>query len=151
MPSLDQAQAEPIVVNALRKDVERKQLEFLKSDKRQPVPLSSRFVKFSTKQFVFENATDAQVANLILRKVYWEAKLGASSSHITNAADLLYTGRSAPDFLSAAKSLATGGFISLQGENASATQKLLSRGEEIENDMRVALEKLQEKHAFERA
>lgn len=151
MPSLDPAQAEPIVVNALRKDVDRKQLEFLKSDKRQPVPLSSRFLKFSTKQFVFENATHEQVASLILRKVYWEAKIGGSSSHITNAADLLYTGRSAADFLSAAKSLAADGLINLQAENASATQKLLSRNEEIEHDMRVALEKLQEKHAFERA
>jgi len=151
MPSLEQAQAEPIVVNALRKDVERKQLEFLKSDKRQPVPLSSRFLKFSTKQFVFETASDEQVASLIARKVYWEAKLGSSSLHITNAADLLYTGRNAAQFIDAAKSLASDGLINLQGENASATQKLLSRSEEIEHDMRIALEKLQEKHAFERA
>jgi hypothetical protein len=64
---------------------------------------------------------------------------------------VLYTGRSAAEFLSAAKSLAADGLITLQAENATATQKLLSRGEEIEKDMQVALEKLQEKHAFERA
>jgi hypothetical protein len=151
MPSLDPTPAAPIVINALRKDVERKQLEFLKSDKRQPVPLSSRFIKYSTRQFVFENATDEQLANLITRRIYWEHKQGITKSWILDPADVLYTGRTAEEFMNTATELHARGEIVLDGEHASATGKLLSHGEEIEQSMRAAFERLQQKHAFERA
>lgn len=151
MPSLDATQAEPIVINALRKDVERKQLEFLKSDKRQPVPLSSRFIKFSTKQFVFERADDTQLREMIERKVFWDSKLGSANSWILDPADVLYTGRTPEEFMTTAMVLANDGMIVLNGEHATPTSKLLSRGAELEGTMRTALEKLQQKHAFERA
>ena len=151
MPSLEPMQAAPIVINALRKDVERKQLEFLKSDKRQPVPLSSRFIKFSTKQFVFEHADDMQVREMIERKVFWDAKLGNASSWILDPADVLYVGRSMEDFMKAALAVASDGTITLNGEYAIPTSKLLSRSDELEQTTRTALERLQQKHAFERA
>jgi hypothetical protein len=151
MPSLEPMQAAPIVINALRKDVERKQLEFLKSDKRQPVPLSSRFIKFSTKQFVFEHADDKQLREMIERKVFWDAKLGNASSWILDPADLLYVGRSMEDFMKAALAVASDGTITLNGEYAIPTSKLLSRSDELEQTTRTALERLQQKHAFERA
>jgi hypothetical protein len=151
IPSLDPPQAAPIVINALRKDVERKQLEFLKSDKRQPVPLSTRFIKYSTKQFVFESASDDQVAELIKRRVYWETKRGTTNSWIFDRADLLYTGRPIEDFMRIATQLVRDGLITLNGEHAAATGKLLAQSNDIEQTMRTALEHLQQKHAFERA
>jgi hypothetical protein len=151
MPSLEPMQAAPIAINALRKDVERKQLEFLTSDKRQPVPLSSRFIKFSTKQFVFEHADDTQLREMIERKVFWDAKLGSASSWILDPADVLYAGRTVEDFMKAAMALASDGMITLNGEYATPASKLLSRSDELEQTTRTALELLQQKHAFERA
>lgn len=151
MPSLEPMQAAPIVINALRKDVERKQLEFLKSDKRQPVPLSSRFIKFSTKQFVFEHADDTQLREMIERKVFWDAKLDNASSWILDPADVLYAGRTPEEFMTAAIALANDGMIALNGEHATSTSQLLSLSDELEQTTRTALERLQQKHAFERA
>jgi hypothetical protein len=151
MPSLEPMQAAPIVINALRKDVERKQLEFLKSDKRQPVPLSSRFIKFSTKQFVFEYADDTQLREMIERKVFWDGKLDNASSWILDPADVLYAGRTPEEFMTAAIALANDGMIVLNGEHATSTSQLLSLSDELEQTTRTALERLQQKHAFERA
>ena len=151
MPSLEPAQAAPIAINALRKDVERKQLEFLKSDKRQPVPLSSRFIKFSTKQFVFEHADDIQLRDMIERKVFWDAKSGNANSWILDPADVLYAGRTPEEFMKTATMLSNDGMIALNGEHANPTSKLMSRSDELEQTMRTALERLQQKHAFERA
>jgi len=153
MPSLEPMQAAPIVINALRKDVERKQLEFLKSDKRQPVPLSSRFIKFSTKEFVFEHADDTRLREMIERKVFWDAKSGNANSWILDPADALYAGRTADEFMKTAISLANDGMVALalDGEHATPTSQLLSRSDELEQTTRTALERLQQKHAFERA
>lgn len=151
MPSLEASHAAPIVVNALRKDVERKQLEFLKSDKRQPVPLSSRFVQFRTKQFQFEKATDEQLPDFITRKVYWEAKMAKPNTWILDGCDVLYAGRTIEEFAKVALNLAEGGWITLNGEYAGATGKLLAQGEVIEKAAHDGFERLAQKHAFERA
>ena len=58
MPSLDPKDAEAPVINALRKEVDRKQVEFVKSPKLLPVHFSSRHYDFKRNQWRFEKATE---------------------------------------------------------------------------------------------
>src|SRR6516225_6647310 len=74
MPSLEAKDAEAPVVNALRKEVDRRQIEFLKSGKLLPVPFSSRHYDFKRQQWIFGKATDEAMAEFIERKVFWETK-----------------------------------------------------------------------------
>src|ERR1700691_5864415 len=53
MPSLEPKDAEAPVINALRKEVDRKQIEFVKSGKLKPVPFSSRYYDYKRQQWVF--------------------------------------------------------------------------------------------------
>src|SRR5438552_10221900 len=76
MPSLEPEDIEAPVINPLRKEVDRRQIEFLKSGKLLPVPFSSRHYDFKRQQWVFGKATDDVMAEFIERKVYWETKLG---------------------------------------------------------------------------
>jgi len=78
MPSLEPADAEAPVINALRKEVDRRQIEFLKSGKLLPVPFSSRHYDFKRGHWVFGRATDEAMAAFVERKVYWETRLGKS-------------------------------------------------------------------------
>src|SRR5271165_3399913 len=80
MPSLEPKDAEAPVINALRKEVDRRQIEFLKSGKLLPVSFSSRHYVFKRQQWVFGKASDEVMAEFVERKVYWETKLGTSKS-----------------------------------------------------------------------
>src|SRR5579863_752585 len=75
MASLEPADAEAPVINALRKEVDKRQVEFLKSGKLVPLPFSSRHYNFKRGQWVFGKATDEAMAEFVERKVYWETKL----------------------------------------------------------------------------
>src|SRR5712671_7745915 len=73
--SLEPGDVEAPVINALRKEVDRRQIEFVKSGKLKPVPFSSRHYDFKRQKWVFGKATDAVIATLVERKVYWQTKL----------------------------------------------------------------------------
>jgi hypothetical protein len=75
MASLEAKDAETPVINALRKEVDRKQIEFVKSGKLKPVAFSSRHYDFKRGKWVFGKATDEVIAEFLLRKVYWETRL----------------------------------------------------------------------------
>src|ERR1700758_2135217 len=70
LPSLDAKDTEGPVINALRKDIDRKQIEFSKSAKLVPLPFSSRHYDFNRNQWVFGKPSDEEIARLIERKVY---------------------------------------------------------------------------------
>ena len=74
--SLEPEDVEAPVINALRKEVDHRQIEFVKSGKLKPVPFSSRHYDFKRGKWVFGKATDEVIASFIERKVYWETKLG---------------------------------------------------------------------------
>ena len=76
MPSLEPQDAEAPVINALRKEVDRRQIEFLKSGKLLPVAFSSRHYDYKRQQWVFGKATDEAIAEFVERKVYWETAMG---------------------------------------------------------------------------
>ncbi|MGA8764519.1 MAG: hypothetical protein WB562_16745 [Candidatus Sulfotelmatobacter sp.] len=76
LPSLEAKDVEAPVINALRKEVDRRQIEFVKSGKLLPVAFSSRHYDFKRGQWVFGKATDEVVATFLARKIYWQTKLG---------------------------------------------------------------------------
>ena len=75
MPSLEAKDAEGPVINTLRKEVDRRQLEFVKSGKLVPVNFSSRHWDFKRGKWVFGKAGEEELALLLARKVYWQTRV----------------------------------------------------------------------------
>lgn len=154
LPSLEPSETEAPVINALRKEVDNRQLEFLKSPKLLPVAFSTRFYDLRRKQWTFQHASDAELHDFIRRKVYWEHKLGVSAggARLADPVDLLYLGATEERMREAARRLAGEGLIHFQNndEYTSATEALLAQSQHIEAEMRRAQAELEKKHAFER-
>jgi len=152
LPSLEPEHAEAVVINAVRKDLDNKQLELLKSGKRQPVPVSSRHFNFKTNQLIFVRADDQQIRDLLLRKSYWTATRSGPNADawMADPIDVLYVNSGAERLLQAARSLEAAGMIRLRGEGASALPALLAKRDEMESTLQRALGELEAKHAFER-
>ena len=79
LASLEASDAEAPVINALRKEVDRKQIEFVKSGKLKPVAFSSRHYDFKRGKWVFGKASDEVIAEFLERKVYWGTRVGGKS------------------------------------------------------------------------
>jgi hypothetical protein len=180
LPSLEPKDVEAPVINALRKEVDRRQIEFVKSGKLLPVPFSSRHYDFKRQQWVFGKASDDAMAEFIERKVYWQTKLGESRQ--SPPFDGLRAGFLAKDARNgapgaeattrvwigdpteaqylqttpahlveiAARLVAAQGLLRIDGEWAEATAGLMSHAERFESARRQAVEELEKKHAFER-
>jgi len=171
MASLEARDAEAPVINALRKEVDRKQIEFVKSGKLKPVAFSSRHYDFKRGKWVFGKATDEVIATFLERKVYWATKLrspllakdarnGAPPIDATPAEKQVWIGdpteaqyleTSSVHLVEIAERLAAGdGLVRMDGEWAEATARLMGQAERFEGAMRGAAEALEKKHAFER-
>ena len=170
LPSLDSDLAFWVAVNTARKALDDKQLELLKSGKRQPVPVSSRCYSIRRQHFTFMNATAEQVEQFVAGKVFWASGAGSPASPhlgrgsegserqpvlIADPCDAQYLGAADPNMvdklISAAKDLAARGMIELAGDYARATDGLLAHSETFIAAKNHALEELHLKHAFERA
>jgi hypothetical protein len=152
MPSLEAKEAEAPVINALRKEVDRRQIEFLKSGKLLPVPFSSRHYDFKRQQWIFGKATDDVMAEFIERKVYWQTKLaGEQRVWIADPAEAQYV-QTTPNHLLeiAARLVAAQGLLRIEGEWAEPTSGLMNQAERFEAARSQAVEDLEKKHAFER-
>src|SRR6266446_3028285 len=86
LPSLEPGDVEAPVINALRKEVDRRQIEFVKSGKLKPVAFSSRHYDFKRQKWVFGKATDEVIATFVERKVYWETKAPLLAKDARNGA-----------------------------------------------------------------
>lgn len=152
MQSLEPKDAEAPVLNALRKEVDRRQIEFLKSGKLLPVPFSSRHYDFKRGQWVFGKATDEAMAEFIERKVYWTTKLtGEPRVWIGDPAEAQYVQTTPAHVMEiAARLVAAQGLLRIEGEWAEATQGLMNQAERFEKARTTAVEELEKKHAFER-
>jgi hypothetical protein len=151
MPSLQPSDAEAPVLNALRKEVDRRQIEFLKSGKLLPVAFSSRHYDFKRQQWIFGKASDEAMAEFIERKVYWQTKFGGPRVWIADPAEAQYVQTTPTHLLElAARLVGAQGLIRIEGEYAEATSGLLNQAARFETDRRAAMEELEKKHAFER-
>jgi hypothetical protein len=150
MPSLEPQDAEQPVINALRKEVDRRQLEFVKSGKLVPVQFSSRHYDFKRGKWMFGQASDEEIALLLARKAYWQTRLVGGAVWLGDPAEALYVEASVEHLLEVARNLAAEGMLKLDGESATANPALMEQAARFEADMRTALEELEKKHAFER-
>ncbi len=151
LPSLEPELTESPAVNTLRKAVDNKELEFLPSPKRLPVPLSSRAYDFKRNRWAFAAASAEAVREFLLRKVYW-ATIGRGTPQervwLADPVDLEYLNSSGGALLVQAQAL--GGVLRIEGEYAFATDQLQAQAEWVRAAARQAAEELERKHAFER-
>jgi hypothetical protein len=150
MPSLEAKDVEQPIINALRKEVDHRQLEFVKSGKLVPVQFSSRHYDFKRSKWMFGKASDEEMALLLTRKVYWQTRLVGGTVWIGDPAEALYVETSSEHLLDVAKKLEAQQLSKLEGEWAMANPSLMEQATKFEADMRAALEELEKKHAFER-
>jgi hypothetical protein len=152
VPSLEPKDIEAPVINALRKEVDRRQIEFLKSGKLLPVPFSSRHYSFKRQEWVFGKASDEAMAEFVERKVYWQTKLGSGATRvwIGDPAEAQYLQTTPGHLIEVAARVAADGLLRIDGEFAEATTGLMNQAERIEGARRLAVEELEKKHAYER-
>ena len=157
MASLEASDAEAPVINALRKEVDRKQIEFVKSGKLKPVAFSSRHYDFKRGKWVFGKATDEVIGEFLERKIYWGTKLStqnpvpsAERVWIGDPTEAQYLETSVEHLVSIGGRLAGDGLVRMEGEFAVTTSGLMGQAEKFEVAMRIAVEELEKKHAFER-
>jgi hypothetical protein len=138
------------VINSLRKEVDVKQLEFVKSGKLVPVNFSSRHWDFKRSKWVFGRASDEEMLLMLSRKVYWQARLVGGTAWLGDPTEALYLETTPAHLLEVAHKLEDQKLIKLEGDSAVAEPALMDRSEQFETHMRTALEELEKKHAFER-
>jgi hypothetical protein len=156
LPSLDPKDTAGPVINALRKEVDRKQIEFVKSAKLVPLPFSSRHYDFKRNQWVFGKATDEEIARMIERKVYWQTRLvtgdagGDADVYLGDATEALYLETTTDHLVEVAAQLMQQGRFTLARRWATALPALMNQKERFEAEAAAALLQLEQKHAFER-
>ena len=156
MASLEPKDAEAPVINALRKEVDKRQIEFLKSGKLKPVAFSSRHYDFKRQKWVFGKATDEVIGTFLERKIYWETKVKSGEEEtsgriwIGDPTDAQYLETTPAHLVEVAGRLVADGLVRMDGEYAEATAGLMGQADRFESAMRTAVEELEKKHAFER-
>jgi len=150
LPSLEAKDTEGPIINALRKEVDRKQTEFVKSGKLVPLPFSSRHYNFKLKQWVFGKATDEEIVRMIERKVYWQTRLVGGNVWLSDPIEALYVDTTTDHLAQVAVGLAQQSLFTLAGSYATALPALMDQKERFEKEMAAACLQLEEKHAFER-
>jgi hypothetical protein len=152
LPSLDPEDVEAPVINALRKEVDKTQIEFLKSGKLKPVAFSSRHYDFKRQKWVFGKASDEVIATFLERKVYWQTKLGGDKRiWLADPTEAQYLETTPLHLVEiAARLLAGNGLLRIEGEWAEPTAGLMGHSEQFESAARTSSEELEKKHAYER-
>lgn len=150
LPSLDAKDTEGPIINALRKEVDRKQIEFPKSAKLVPLPFSSRHYNFKANEWIFGKANDEEIAHLIERKVYWQTRLAGGDVWLGDKTEALYMQTTTDHIAEIAAQLAQQGLFTMARRYATALPALMNQKDRFEKEMAEAVRHLEEKHAFER-
>lgn len=148
--SIEPHDIEGPVINAVRKQIDRRQIEFVKSGKMVPVHFSSRFYDFKNNKWVFGKTSDEDISRLLLRKVYWQTLVAQGPVLIADGTEALYVETTPEHLLAIAGKLKEEGLITLEGEYASANAVLMAQKEKFEAEMQSALSEIEKKYAFER-
>lgn len=141
VPAPEQPYAETFIYNAVRKTLDRGQLELLKSGNRQPVPVTTRYYSRWQKKFFFTDTDDRSRMDFLALKIYWLSGVlgGSQPVWIADPRDAQYLNTTAAELQRMAADLAGQGTIVLDGEYAVATPALLSHGEEYHAKLQAAL------------
>jgi hypothetical protein len=148
--SLEPKDTEGPIINAIRKEVDRRQLEFVKSGKLVPLQFSSRHYDFKRNQWAFGKADDATIRTFLERKIYWQTKLHGGDVWLGDATEAQYLQTTTDHLAEVANQMAGVGLITLARRYATALPALMARGEEFESARQAAVDELEKKHAFER-
>jgi hypothetical protein len=150
LPSLEPKDTEAAVINALRKEVNQKQIEFVKSGKLVPLPLSSRHYNFKLNKWAFGKASDEEISRMIERKVYWQTRLVGGDVWLGDPIEAVYLDTSSDHIAEIAAGLATQGLFTMARRYAIALPALMDQKDRYETEMLAARRQLEEKHVFER-
>lgn len=150
LPSLEPKDVEGPVINALRKDVDHKQIEFVKSAKLVPLPFSSRHYDFKRNQWNFGKASEEEIARLIERKVYWQARIVGGDVWLGDEIEALYLHTTTDHLAEVAAGLMKKGLFTMARRYATAQPTLMDQSERFESGAAHALHELEKKHSFER-
>ncbi len=154
LPSLDPKDTAGPVINALRKEVDRKQIEFVRSAKLVPLPFSSRHYDFKRSRWVFGKADDEEIARMIERKVYWQTRLVtgdvSGDVYLGDATEALYLETTTDRLVEIAAQLMQRGCFTMARRYATALPALMEQKGRFEAEAAAALLQLEQKHAFER-
>src|SRR5438270_3473976 len=132
LPSLAPEHAESLVINGVRMATDAGRMEFLKSGKRLPVEVSSRYLNFKTSEVRFLSSNDDHVADFLKKKLFWLSHRAPATNAkvwIADTFDVQYLGVTAEKLLEVARKLANDGLCSLDGEFAAATEVLAQQTE----------------------
>jgi hypothetical protein len=150
LPSMEAKDVEGPIINALRKEVSKRQVEFVKSGKLVPVQFSSRHFDFKRNQWFFGKASEEEISLLVLRKIYWQTRLVGGQVWLGDPTEALYVESSTEHLLEVARGFEKQGLIRLEGERAIANESLMAQAAKFEAEMKESLVALEKKHAFER-
>ncbi|HLJ76789.1 MAG TPA: hypothetical protein VKT75_05220 [Acidobacteriaceae bacterium] len=141
VPAPEQPYAETFIYNAVRKTLDRGQLEFLKSGNRQPVPVTTRYYSRWQKKFFFTDTDDQSRMEFIALKVYWlSGVLGANRPvWIPDPRDAQYLNTTSAELSRVAADVARQGLITLDGEFAASTPSLMARADQYRAKLDAAL------------
>lgn len=150
LPSLEPKDVESPVIAALRKEVDRGQLEFVKSGKLVPLNFSSRHYDFKRSKWTFGHATDEAITTFLERKIYWQTKLAGGDVWLGDEADAMYLETTTDHLAELAMKMARTGLITMERRYANANQSLMAQAEKFEAAADAALKALEKKHEYER-
>ncbi len=155
LPSRDGELSFWVAVNTSRKALDDRQLQLLRSGKRQPVPVSSRCYSLKRQEFTFWHVKPEEIEDFVARKIFWAGGVDRQPVLVADPVDVLYLDASdaqmSDKLLAAAKNLASQGLVELSGDHARATEALTGRAAEFHAAKEKTLDELHAKHAFERA
>lgn len=150
LPSLEPKDTEAPVINALRKEVDKKQFEFVKSGKLVPLPFSSRHYDFKRQQWAFGKSTDEEIARMIERKVYWQTRLVGGDVWLGDATEALFLQTTTDHIAEIAGQLMKQELFQMARRYATALPLLMDQESRFDTEMTAAVRELEKKHAFER-
>ncbi len=144
VPAPEQPYAEKFIYNAIRKTLDRGQMEMVKSGNRQPVPVTTRYYSRWQKKFIFTDTTEKQRMDFLALKVYWLSGVlgGGEPIWIADPRDAQYLNTQPEELMRIASAVAGKGLVRLtdEGEYASATPALLDLSAAYDAELAAALE-----------
>jgi hypothetical protein len=143
LPSLEPKDAESVAINGVRVAADAGKLEFLKSGKRLPVEVSTRYVNFKSGAIQFVKASPNEIKSFLKKKIFWLVlRSGAPDAKlwIADPCDLQYLGTTREQMLELATALAREGFCRLEGELAAATTALQEEATQFESELQQTLD-----------
>ena len=141
VPAPEQPYAETFIYNAVRKTLDRGQLELLKSGNRQPVPVTTRYYSRWQKKFFFTDTDDKSRMDYLALKVYWLSGVlgGSQPVWIADPRDAQYLNTTAEELARMAADLSRQGLLSLDGDYAAATPTLLDHADQYRARLNAAI------------